>query len=107
MKTKGLIGDITISSRWSPAGIQCVTDAAGPQVLTLPTTVDVTSTLFCTLQSTVTTWNFSDVTSVSPTAANTQVINPNLPPMIYVGPLNKLQFWCTTANAKLLVHYYK
>ena len=107
MKTKGLIGDITISSRWTCVGIQCVTDATGPQVLTLPTTVDVTTTLFATFQASGTTWNFSDVTTVSPTTGNTQVINPGLAPMAYVGRLEKLQFWCTTAAAKLLVHYYK
>lgn len=103
MHQKALIGDAAIGSAWKPIGIQCVTDAAGPQILTQPTT----GIRFATFQGTVTTWNFSDVTTVSPTAANCQFVNPNQPPWIYVGDLSKIQVWCTTAAAKLLVHYYK
>jgi len=103
MSTKAIIGNI-IGGHWVPLGIQCVTDAAGPQVLSLPTNGVVQ---FATFQATVTTWAFSDITTVSPTAANCQVINPNLHPMVYAGDLTKIQIWCTTAAAKLLVHYYK
>lgn len=97
-----------IGAAVKPLGIQTITDAQGAQTLTLPTTaVPSGSVIYATFQATVTTWAFSDVTTRSPTTANCQVVNPNLEPWPYTGDLSKVQVWCTTANAKLLVHYYR
>lgn len=103
MSTKAIIGNV-IGGHWVPLAIQCVTGAAGPQVLTLPTTGAVQ---FATFQSDATTWRFSDVTTLSPTLATCQIINPGQAPWPYAGDLSKVQIWCTTVAAQFLVHYYK
>lgn len=114
MDTKSVIGHIEVGSLWECMGIQTITNAAGPQVLTPPTTGGVTvfntrgAPKFATVQASVTTWSFTDITTVSPTTAACQYVNPGNNPMVMpVRDLSKLQFWCTTAAASLFVHYYK
>lgn len=100
--TKGIIGNV-IGGHWKALGIQAVTGAAGPLTLTIPAGV----VQFATFQSDVTTWAFSDVTTVSPTTFNCHTIYPAQAPWPYVGDLSKVQVTCTTVAAKLIVHYYR
>lgn len=100
--TKGIIGNV-IGGHWKSVGIQCVTGTQGPISLTIPSG----NPQFATIQSDVTTWTFSDVTTVSPTTLNCQIIFPGQAPWPYVGDLSKVQVSCTTVAAKLLVHFYK
>lgn len=104
--TKAIIGNV-VGGHWRSIGIQTVTGAAGPLTLTIPSPTIAGPVQFITLQSDVTTWWFSDVTTVSPTTLNCQQIFPGQAPWAYAGDPTKIQVTCTTVAAKLNVHYYR
>lgn len=99
MKTRMQVG-IVDGAVWQPAGYTQITNAPGLVALTPP--ADAKFALF---QPEVTTVRFTDVTSVSPSTSVGLILNPGVNPHLYVGPLDKVQFWIT--SAVLNINYYK